>query len=141
MHRISTTSVYRRALFLFRPFAKPTLVGIFFSLIGIAFNLLKPWPFKIVVDDLLLQQGEAGSVSLLAGLSPSSAVLLLCLALVLIHLLAGLLNSVAGFVFVRTGLQVLLELRTRLYATLQALSLKFHEARASADSSFRVAYD
>ncbi len=32
-------------------------------------------------------------------------------------------------------------MRTELYAYLQALSLKFHDARRSADSSFRVAYD
>src|SRR4029079_5543010 len=54
---------------------------------------------------------------------------------------AGLFCSIASFIFIRTGLQVLLELRTRLYAALQALSLKFHESRASTDSSFRVAYD
>src|SRR5262249_25640830 len=97
--------------------------------------------FKIIVDDVLLPRGASSSVGSLDGLSPSVVVLLLCLALVLVHLLAGLLNSIAGFVFIRTGLQVLLEMRTRLYATLQALSLKFHDARASADSSFRVAYD
>ena len=59
----------------------------------------------------------------------------------LIHLLAGLSTSIANFVFIRTGLHVLLELRTRLYAALQALSLKFHELRPTSDSSFRVAYD
>src|SRR5262245_14662536 len=102
MHGIGTTSVYRRALFLFRPFVKPTLVGIFLSLIGIAFNLLKPWPFKIIVDDVLVRQGAA-SANLLNGLDPGATVLLLCLALVLVHLLAGLLKSVADFVFIRTG--------------------------------------
>jgi len=35
----------------------------------------------------------------------------------------------------------LLNLRTELYAHLQRLSLKFHDTRRSADSSFRVAYD
>src|SRR5207249_4310557 len=38
-------------------------------------------------------------------------------------------------------LQALLKLRTDLYAYLQSLSLKYHDARRSADSSFRVAYD
>jgi ATP-binding cassette subfamily B protein len=35
----------------------------------------------------------------------------------------------------------LLKLRTDLYSYLQSLSLKFHDARRSSDSSFRVAYD
>ena len=121
-------SVYRRALSLFRPFAAPTLIGILLSFIGIAFNLLKPWPFKIIVDDFLVRQDAAGLAGgLLGGFSPGTAVLLLCAALVVVHLLAGLSSSIASFVFIRTGLQVLLELRTRLYAALQALSLKFHE--------------
>jgi ATP-binding cassette subfamily B protein len=134
-------SVYRRALSLFRPFVGPALVGILLSMVSIAFSLLKPWPFKIIVDEILVPQGAAGPTGLLNALSPATVVLLLGVALVVIHLLAGLLNSAASFVFVRTGLQVLLELRTRLYAALQALSLKFHDSQATTDSSFRVAYD
>ena len=72
-------SVYGRALSLFRPFAAPTLIGILISLIGIAFNLLKPWPVKIIVDDFLVRDEAAGPVgSLLGGISPETAVLLLC---------------------------------------------------------------
>ena len=41
----------------------------------------------------------------------------------------------------KVGLQALLKFRTELYSYLQSLSLKFHDARRSADSSFRVAYD
>ena len=43
--------------------------------------------------------------------------------------------------FVHIGLKALLRLRTELYAYLQSLSLKYHDARRSSDSSFRVAYD
>jgi ATP-binding cassette subfamily B protein len=42
---------------------------------------------------------------------------------------------------VKIGLQALLKLRTDLYSYLQALSLRYHDARRSSDSSFRVAYD
>src|SRR5262245_60574357 len=119
-------SVYRRAISLFRPFTAPTLIGIFVSFLGIAFNLLKPWPFKIIVDDILVRQDAVGPAGgLLGGFSQGTAVLLLSGALVVVHLLAGLSSSIASFVFVSTSLQVLLELRTRLYAALQALSLKF----------------
>ena len=41
----------------------------------------------------------------------------------------------------KIGLQALLKLRTDLYSYLQSLSLKYHDARRSSDSSFRVAYD
>jgi len=46
-------SIYRRILQYYRPFWPQTAVGLFFSLIGIGLNLLKPWPFKIIVDDFL----------------------------------------------------------------------------------------
>ena len=141
MDGIHRASVYRRAIALFRPFVAPSVVGVLLSLLGIAFNLLKPWPFKIIVDDILVPRGPAELTGLLPNLSEPEIILLLCLALVLAHFLAGLFQSIASFVFVRTGLEVLLEFRTRLYAALQALSLKFHDARATTDSTFRVAYD
>src|SRR5213075_3004843 len=66
---------------------------------------------------------------------------LLCLALVVIQFIWGIINWITNYLFVKIGLQALLKLRTDLYSHLQRLSLKFHDARRSADSSFRVAYD
>jgi ATP-binding cassette subfamily B protein/subfamily B ATP-binding cassette protein MsbA len=51
------------------------------------------------------------------------------------------MNRMSNLLFVRVGLQALLKLRTELYAYLQGLSLKYHDAERSSDSSFRVAYD
>src|SRR5947208_2269445 len=68
-------------------------------------------------------------------------VLLLCLALIGIQLLWGIINWITNYLFVKIGLQAILKLRTDLYAYLQSLSLKYHDARRSSDSSFRVAYD
>ena len=133
-------SIYRRILRYYRPFWPQTAVGLFFSLIGIGLNLLKPWPFKIIVDDILpnpklvlVNHPTFGSVS---GL-----VLILCVALIAIQLLWGIANWITNYLFVKIGLQALLKLRTDLYSYLQSLSLKYHDARRSSDSSFRVAYD
>jgi ATP-binding cassette subfamily B protein/subfamily B ATP-binding cassette protein MsbA len=43
--------------------------------------------------------------------------------------------------YYRVGLQGLLDLRTDLYSYLHSLPLKYHDARRSGDSTFRVAYD
>jgi ATP-binding cassette subfamily B protein len=126
-------SIYRRVLSYYRPFLGQTLLGLFFSLCGIALNLLKPWPFKIIVDDFLRPASPAREWR--------TWVPLLCLALVAIQFLWGITNWITNYLFVKTGLQALLKLRTDLYAYLQSLSLKYHDARRSADSSFRVAYD
>ncbi len=110
------------------------MIGLFLSLIGIGLNLLKPWPFKIIVDDFLRPTPAARG-------DWSTWVPLLCLALVVIQVAWGIINWITNYLFVKIGLQALLKLRTDLYAHLQRLSLKFHDARRSADSSFRVAYD
>jgi ATP-binding cassette subfamily B protein/subfamily B ATP-binding cassette protein MsbA len=144
-------SIYRRVLRYYRPFLPPTLVGLVLSLCGIGLNLLKPWPFKIIVDDILPGfANRQGVPDLFCAdiLDPRSGrfsvpqlVALLCLALVVIQLLWGAVNWITNYIFVKIGLQALLKLRTDLYAYLQSLSLKYHDARRSSDSSFRVAYD
>jgi ATP-binding cassette, subfamily B, bacterial len=128
-------SIYRRVLQYYRPFLGQTILGLLLSLCGIALSLLKPWPFKYIVDDILPKNPHAWF-----GTSPD-LVPLLCLALVGIQLLWGLTNLGSNYIFVKAGLQALLKLRTDLYAYLQSLSLKYHDARRSSDSSFRVAYD
>ncbi len=128
-------SIYRRVLAYYRPFSVQTVLGLVLSLAAIALSLLRPWPFKIIVDDVLARNPQARF-----GNSPN-LIPLLCLAFVAIQLLWGLLNLASNYLFVKVGLQALLKLRTDLYAYLQSLSLKYHDARRSSDSSFRVAYD
>src|SRR5438093_6071105 len=127
-------SIYRSVLRYYRPFLAQTIFGLCLSLIGIGLNLLKPWPFKIIVDDFL----RAGP-----AIRPDWRfwVLLLCLALIGIQLLWGIINWITNYLFVKIGLKDLLTVRTELYSHLQRLSLKFPDARLSADSSFLVAYD
>src|SRR5207247_10092843 len=118
----------------FRPFCWQSICGWCLSVLGIGVNLLKPWPFKIIVDDFL----RAGPT-----IRPDWRmwVLLLCLALIGIQFLWGIINWITNYLFVKIGLQALLKLLMGLYSYLQSLSLKYHDARRSSDSSFRVAYD
>src|SRR6201994_3726912 len=127
-------SIYRRVLRYYQPFWGKTIIGLFLSLVGIGLNLLKPWPFKIIVDDFLRPTAAARG-------DWRTWVPLLCLALGVIQFAWGIINWITNYLFVKIGLEALLKLRTHLYSHLQRLSLKFHDARRSADSSFRVAYD
>src|SRR4030081_709906 len=127
--------IYRRVLAYYRPFSAQTAIGMILSLAAIGLSLLKPWPLKIIVDDVLQRNPQARF-----GNSPN-LIPLLCLAFVGIQLFWGLLNLASNYLFVKVGLQALLKLRTDLYAYLQSLSLKYHDARRSSDSSLRVAYD
>jgi ATP-binding cassette subfamily B protein/subfamily B ATP-binding cassette protein MsbA len=141
-----SVNIYSRAIRYFRPFLWPSLGGVFLTIFSIAFNLLKPWPFKFIVDGVLdVTKGTSDSKAFVqawfGNASPPVVVFWLCFIMVAISLVGGLVNLGSNYLFVRVGLQALLKLRTDLYAALQALPLKFHDARRSADSSFRVAYD
>src|SRR6266404_4663598 len=127
-------SIYRRVFRYYRPFLPQTIAGLFLSLVGIGLNLLKPWPFKIIVDDFLRPNPTPRG-------DWHTWIPLLCLALVAIQFFWGVINWATNYVLVKVGLQTLLKLRTDLYSYLQSLSLKYHDVRRSSDSSFRVAYD
>ena len=129
--------IYRRVLRYYRPFLAPTIGGLLLTLVGIGVNLLKPWPFKFIVDQIL----PAGSAFRHEHADWRRFIPLLCLALIGLQVVWGIINLMTNYIFVKIGLQALLKLRTDLYAYLQSLSLKYHDARRSADSSFRVAYD
>ncbi|HEX4652830.1 MAG TPA: ABC transporter ATP-binding protein [Candidatus Udaeobacter sp.] len=140
-------SIYRRVLHYYRPFLWQSIFGLSLALAGIGLNLLKPWPFKYIVDGILKPDGTFWNKGVLYTRSGDqifpayTAILVACAALVALQILWGLTNWVTNYLFVKIGLQALLKLRTDLYAYLQSLSLRFHDARRSSDSSFRVAYD
>jgi len=141
-------SIYRRTLAYYRPFLGETLLALGFGLVVTGLNLLKPWPFKYIVDGIL-SPATAGTAATRAQLEqwfgsaadPANMILFLCLALVVIAVLAGLANLGSSYLLINAGLKSLVRIRTELYAHLQRLSLKFHDTRRSSDSSFRVAYD
>lgn len=131
-----------RILGYYRPFAGRILGA--FLLLGVAtgLNLLKPWPLKFVVDGVLASPQGSIAVPFLPGTwSFASALALTCGALIGIHLLWGAVNLAQTYALIEIGLKALLRVRTELYAYLQSLPLRFHDARRSTDSSFRVAYD
>lgn len=116
--------------------------------LGIALNLLKPWPFKYIVDGILptdISHGTGSAKAFIANwfawTTPSGAIIGLSAALVLITLFSSAVTLATNILLIRIGLKGTLKLRTDLYSCLQSLPLKYHDARRSSDSSYRVAYD
>ena len=135
----SRWNVYARTMRYYAPHSGAIALATVFVLLAIGANLLKPWPLKKIVDDVLgaaVQQASRDS-----NYHNLQMLLLLCAALVAIHLFCGIFNLVNNYLQVKIGLQALMRVRCDLFAHLQRLSLKFHDARSSADSMFRVSYD
>src|SRR5437667_7420684 len=101
-------SIYRRVLRYYRPFLRPTALGLLLTLVGIGVNLLKPWPFKFIVDQIL--PNDSGFR--LRHANWRHYIPLLCLALVGLQILWGIINLITNYLFVKIGLQALLKLRT-----------------------------
>jgi len=119
-------SIYRRVLAYYRPFLPHTILGLLLSFAGIGLNLLKPWPFKIIVDDVIPRFSLGANVHFPFNeswwnQSPKTLVLILCLVLVVIQAVWSLLSWGTTYIFVKIGLEALLKLRTDLYSHLQRL--------------------
>ncbi len=101
--------IYRRVFRYYRPFLGPTIVGLALSLIGIGVNLLKPWPLKIIVDQII----PPDSAFRASHPDWRRFIPLVCLAVIGLQLVWGVLNLLTNYIFVKVGLQALLRLAHR----------------------------
>jgi ATP-binding cassette subfamily B protein len=103
------------------------------------FELLKPWPLQVVIDNVL--GGKPFAYAALPALSPSLLLLLACIAIVLIHLGAGALTLLHNYTTIRVGQNMVNDLRGALYAHLQRLSLAYHGRQRVGDLLYRITAD
>lgn len=109
----------------------------------IALNLAKPWPLKLVIDNVL---GHHPTPRLLTSVLPGSSSphgLLLWAACgsVAVFVLATASSTVYTYLSLRIGQQMTFELASDLFAHLQRLSLMFHSRRLLGDMIARVTGD
>jgi ATP-binding cassette subfamily B protein len=103
------------------------------------FNLLKPWPLQLVIDDVL--GGKAVKFPGLAGTKPGLLLVVACIGLVIVNLGAGLLELWHNYTTIAMGQRMVNDLRGALYAHLQRLSLAFHSRQKVGDLMYRITAD
>ncbi len=104
-----------------------------------AFELLKPWPIKLIIDSVLGGQPLPGGLG--AGLSPGALLLAACVALVTIYAALGAFTVLANYTTIRIGQRMVRDLRSDLYAHLHRLSMAFHSRAQAGDLLYRVTAD
>jgi len=104
-----------------------------------AVELLKPWPLKIIIDNVL--GGKPVAWSWVVHWSRDQLLMAACLALVSIYIVLGLLNLINNHTTIRIGQSMVNDLRGKLYNHLQRLSLAFHNQRQVGDLLYRVTAD
>ena len=103
-----------------------------------AFELLKPWPLQIVIDNAL--GGKPFPIAALSS-SPIKLLLLACVGMVVVHFGAGVLTLLHNYTAIRIGQDMVNDLRGALYAHLQRLSLAFHSRQRVGDLLYRITAD
>ena len=102
------------------------------------FELLKPWPLQIVIDNAL--GGKPFPIAALSS-SPVKLLLLACVGMVVVHFGAGVLTLLHNYTAIRIGQDMVNDLRGALYAHLQRLSLAFHSRQRVGDLLYRITAD
>ena len=102
-------------------------------------ELAKPWPLKVIVDNVLGGRpldwpwaGALGARGLLAAA---------CVALVGVYALLGALGVSSNYATISVGQRMVNDFRSELYAHLQRLSLAFHSRREVGDLLYRLTAD
>ncbi len=131
-------NIYRAALSHFRGWWAATLGAVLLALLSSAFALLKPFPFKFIIDWVL---EPAALPEFLAGWSPARLILVLALAAFAAYALAETFQYFSSLALNRLGLRGVHRLRSRLSSAMLNMPLAEHQRRGSTDLSFRLVYD
>ncbi|MGI8802294.1 MAG: ABC transporter ATP-binding protein [Solirubrobacteraceae bacterium] len=125
-----------------RPHWRGLVILIATMLANIALDLLRPWPIKLVVDNVLGSQAIPGVLRSLPGVEGKHGLLLwVVIGTVLIFLLGTVTNMVYTYCSLLLGQRMTYSLATDLFAHLQRLSVLFHTRRPVGDLISRVTGD
>src|SRR5436309_8257506 len=114
--------------------------------LGVAVDLLRPWPMKLLVDQVLDGQPVPPEVHRILAALPGPGGLpgllfWLCAGTVLIFLVSTLLSMANTVAVVGLGQRMTFDLAADLFLHLQRLSLLFHSRRSTGDTISRVTGD
>ncbi len=108
-------------------------------------DVLGPWPLKIVLDNVIGHKASHGwlfhFIGRTTGTAPMRVLLFACVAVLLIALLDAICTYGEKWVTTTVGQWVTHDLRRKLYAQVQRLSLAYHDHSKTGDLISRVTSD
>ncbi len=135
----STFRVVGKVLRRLQPYRLAFTVAVLQVLLIGVLELAKPWPLKVVVDNVLGHRPIG--VPALGSLSPRELLLVACGALVGVYALLGALSVSSNYASISVGQRMVNDFRSELYAHLARLSLAFHSRREVGDLLYRLTSD
>ena len=134
----ATQSLYRWALSYLRPYKALVAAILSVSALEVVLGVLKPWPLKYLVDDVLVGKSE---LPLVGTLTPERALFGGCAAYFVLHVLIELNAATHTQLQVGIGQRIVADLRQHMFAHLQSLSLRFHLRRGTGDTIYHIEND
>ena len=126
-----------------RSYLRPYLAAFVLALVQVLFisalELLKPWPLKIILDNVL--SGKPLPWGFALNWSSQSLLLLACTGLVVVYLVLGGLRLLNDYTTIRIGQSMVNDLRRDLYSHIQRLSLSFYHRQQIGDLMYRITAD
>jgi len=102
-----------------------------------ALELLRPWPIKMVLDEVLLADNGRG----LWGLTLEQSIIAAALGLLVISVALGMMNTQALVLGAKIGRAATVSVRKRLFGHLHRLALPFHDSSRTGDLLTRLIGD
>jgi ATP-binding cassette subfamily B protein len=140
-HKTRVKNLFR-SLHFFRPDLARIMIVQALMLLGIGFNILKPWPLALIVDSVL---GTKALPDWIPGdwqnLEPGTQLTVLVLILLAVHLSHAGVSAVQNYLAIGVGLRGLQRVRNEVFGWLQRLSLRFHHGTEAGDIIFRTGTD
>lgn len=142
-HPHETMAVFFKLLGYLRPYK--FLFVFCLGLVGLlsALELLKPWPLKLAVDQIIAGKPlEFMGFSVAADtLSASAQLAIVAISMVGIHFLTGFVQLANNYLTIRMGQDMVQDFRCELFDHLQRQSLLFHQTRPTGDLLYRLMGD
>jgi ATP-binding cassette, subfamily B, bacterial len=135
-----------RLLKYLRPHKRALAVVLLTMALSVALDVLRPWPMKLLVDQVFGGQPIPARLGDIVAALPgpdgaAGLTLWICISTVLIFLAGTLLNMVNTLAGVGLGQRMTFDLGADLFLHLQKLSLLFHSRRSVGDTMSRVTGD
>lgn len=124
---------------------RKTLLGAAFCMLAVtAMELARPWPLKLIFDEILMpERSHGGWLADLALLTGGGAALLAvaALSILAIALVGGLFGFGQAYLMSSVSQRVGAAIRLQLFSHIQRLSQSFHDERSSGDLMARLTGD
>jgi ATP-binding cassette, subfamily B, bacterial len=135
----SSPSLYRWALSYLWPYRGATAALLGISVLEVVLGLLRPWPLKLLVDNVLLKSEHA--LPMFPSLTGEFALAIGCGAYFAVQAISELMSGGHTQLQVTLGQRLVTDLRQQMFSHLQSLSLRFHLRRGTGDTIYHIEND